>query len=68
MQPNFGQECLAQVGIREAAMQSDWHEDFGVASSCSEDIDILCKDAQVRIVTMLLPRGGIKLFTDSEII
>jgi golgi apparatus protein 1 len=47
MQPDFGQECLAQVGMREAAMQSDWHEDYGIASSCGEDIDMLCKDAQV---------------------
>lgn len=47
LQPDFGQECLAQVSMREAAMQADWHEDYGVATSCAEDIDLLCKGAQV---------------------
>lgn len=50
VQPEFGQECLAQVSMREAAMQADWHEDYGVATSCAEDIDLLCKDAQVGTV------------------
>jgi golgi apparatus protein 1 len=49
LQPDFGQACLAQVSMREAAMQADWHEDFGVATSCAEDIDLLCSGAQVEM-------------------
>lgn len=46
-QPDFGQPCMQQVAEREAAMQADWHEDYGVAAACADSVQQLCSQEEV---------------------
>lgn len=47
-QPEFGHQCMAQVAIRDSAMQSDFRENVPLAQACSSEIDTTCAAEKVQ--------------------
>jgi hypothetical protein len=43
-EPNFGQDCKAELETREEMMKSDYRYDGGVATGCKSDIQALCAE------------------------
>lgn len=48
-EPNFGEECKAELEKREDAVKNDYRYDVGVSTNCATDIDALCADAKTKL-------------------
>ncbi len=48
-QPNFGEECKAELQKREDAVKNDYRYDVGVFQACGGDVDRLCAEAKTKL-------------------
>lgn len=48
-QPNFGEECRAELQKREQVVKNDYRYDIGVLTHCGSDIDRLCAAAKTKV-------------------
>lgn len=48
-QPNFGEECRAELAKRQHVVKNDYRYDIGVLTHCGSDVDRLCADAKGKV-------------------
>lgn len=52
-QPQFSEACRQEVAKREEAMQADFRENAGLASTCAPEIEDHCQAEQARLAMRL---------------